>query len=128
MRKSGYPSPCPSRSTTYAGLVPGMRGELMKLHFGVFAALIATTCALAVAPTIAAAPPAPTNVTAPITGTFTSALGTTGTLAGTFALDRIANQNGQLVALGTVTGTLTNAAGAVIGTVNEAVALPVTAN
>src|SRR4051812_11492912 len=123
MRKSGHPSPCPSRSTTYAGLVPGTRGELMKLHFGVLAALIATACALAVAPTIAAAPPAPTNVTTPITGTFTNAAGL-GNLTGTFTLDRIANQNGQLVALGTITGTLTDALGTVLGTVNQAVALP----
>jgi hypothetical protein len=100
----------------------------MKLNLGVLAALLATACALAVAPTVGAAPPAQSaNVAVPITGTFTNAAGV-GNLAGTFTLDRIANQNGQLVALGTITGTLTDALGTVLGTVNQAVALPVAAN
>jgi hypothetical protein len=100
----------------------------MKLRFGVLAALLATTCALVVAPTVAAAKPASSStVTAPITGTFTNALGTTGNLVGTFALDRIAVQNGQLVAIGTLTATLTDAAGNVTNTLTQAVALPVAA-
>ena len=68
-----------------------------------------------------AAPPAP-NVTIPdVTGTIASG----GDFVGTFDLTRVAVRNGDLVAVGTLTGTLTDALGGVIGTVTDvAVNLP----
>jgi hypothetical protein len=100
----------------------------MKLRFGGLAAVLATACALIVAPTIAAAPAAPTAsaVTVPVTGSFTNAAGL-GTFTGVLSIDRIASQNGQLVAIGTVTGTLTDALGNVLGTVTQAVTVPLAA-
>lgn len=100
----------------------------MKLRLGVPAALLAIACALVVAPTVAAAPPAPaTSLTAPVTGTFASPLGSTGTLAGTFSLDRVVAQGGQLLAVGTVTATLTDALGNVVATLDQVVTAPLTA-
>jgi hypothetical protein len=52
-----------------------------------------------------------------------------GTLNGIFTLNRVAVQNGQLVGIGTLTGTITNLLGQVIGAVtNTAVTLPLTAS
>jgi hypothetical protein len=49
-----------------------------------------------------------------------------GTFEGTFDVTRFAIQNGQIVAVGNLSGTLTDAAGAVIGTIEDVVvALPV---
>jgi len=51
-----------------------------------------------------------------------------GTFNGTLDVTRFVVQNGQLAAVGTLSGTLTNAAGAVIGTVsNVLVTLPLSA-
>jgi hypothetical protein len=47
---------------------------------------------------------------------------TGGTFTGTFDLARLAVKDGQLVALGTLSGTLKDAAGAVVGTVNSVAA------
>jgi hypothetical protein len=57
------------------------------------------------------------GLTIPITGTFTDALGGVGNFAGTFDLQRFAVQNGQIVAVGTLTGTLTDSAGTALGSV-----------
>jgi hypothetical protein len=57
------------------------------------------------------------GLTIPITGTFTDALGGVGNFVGTFDLQRFAVQNGQIVAVGTLTGTLTDSAGTVLGSV-----------
>ncbi|MBA3738758.1 MAG: hypothetical protein H0W97_09330 [Actinobacteria bacterium] len=67
-----------------------------------------------------AAPPAP-NVTIPdVTGTFPG-----GTFDGTFDLTRVVVRNGELVAVGSLSGTLTDALGNVVGTVTDfAVNLP----
>ena len=52
-----------------------------------------------------------------------------GVLNGIFTLNRVAVQNGQLVGIGTLTGTITNLLGQVIGAVtNIAVTLPLTAS
>jgi hypothetical protein len=57
----------------------------------------------------------------PVTGTFPG-----GTFNGLLDITSFAVQNGQLVALGNLSGTLTNTAGTVIGTVtNVPVAIPV---
>jgi hypothetical protein len=58
-----------------------------------------------------------------VTGTLQDG---TGSVTGTFAIDRFANQGGDIVAVGTFTGAVTDAAGNVTsGT--QAVTLPVTA-
>ena len=56
----------------------------------------------------------------PVTGIFSDA-GGTGKFAGTFTLQRFAVQNNQIVAVGIVTGTLTNSAGTVLGSVVQTV-------
>ncbi len=53
---------------------------------------------------------------------FTGALGS---FAGTFDVTRFAVQRGQVVAIGTLTGTVTDALGAVVGSVTQALTLPV---
>jgi hypothetical protein len=70
--------------------------------------------------TAAAQGPAPqaSTITVPITGT-----GGGGTFAGTFTLQRFANQAGQVVALGVLSGTLTAANGTVTSVIKN-VALP----
>lgn len=59
------------------------------------------------------------------TGTLTS-LGT-GTFNGTFNIQQFVNQNGNLAAVGTLVGTLTNAAGQVTNIVINNVTVPITA-
>jgi hypothetical protein len=75
---------------------------------------------LLVPATANAAPPAPAvavpvNVTVPGVSSFT----------GTFDLNRFAVQNGQLVAIGTLTGTATNLVTQATQAVNQALTLPV---
>jgi hypothetical protein len=89
-----------------------------------FALALVSMVALRPAPTVDAAQPQYTG-TVPITGTFTDALGGTGTFAGTFDISRFAVQDGGLVAVGTLTGTLTDSAGTVLGTVTRQITLPV---
>lgn len=88
------------------------------------ATLVAFTMALVTpAASLAAAAPAQAQsrssaITVPISGT-----GGGGTFAGTFQLQRFANQAGQLVAIGLVSGTVTDAAG-IVTSVVKSVALP----
>lgn len=70
----------------------------------------------------------------PVTGSFAPSTTSgplttagTGTFAGTFNIQQFANQNGNLVAIGTLVGTLTNAAGQVTSVVINNVTAPVTA-
>ena len=59
----------------------------------------------------------------PVVGTIPGG----GTFSGTLDIQRFVNQKGQLVAIGSLTGTLTDALGTVLGTVtNVAAQLPVT--
>jgi hypothetical protein len=76
------------------------------------------------APAQSAQQPAGT-VTRPVTGSFTDASGGTGTFSGQFAITRFINQNGSVAAVGTVTGTLTDSAGTVLGTDSQQVTAPV---
>jgi hypothetical protein len=48
-----------------------------------------------------------------------------GSFAGIFNITNFVVQNGQLVATGTLTGTVRDAAGAILGTINQALTLPV---
>jgi hypothetical protein len=65
------------------------------------------------------------NYSTPISG-VTDVAGQTFT--GTLDISKVAVRNGQLVALGTVTGTVTDLLGATVQTVNASVALPITVN
>lgn len=96
----------------------------------VFSVLAFTT----VAPAQAANSSAKSALAVPVTGSFAPSTTTgpltsagTGNFAGTFNIQQFANQNGNLVALGTLVGTLTNAAGQVTSVVINNVAVPVTA-
>jgi hypothetical protein len=89
-------------------------------------AMLAVPAGVASASTTAAAASPATAI--PVTGTFTDATGGTGAFAGTLDVTRFANRSGDLTALGTVGGTLTDSAGTVLGSVsNQSAALPVSA-
>ena len=64
------------------------------------------------------------NLQLPATGTFTDAAGL-GTFEGTFTLLRFAVEDGQLVAVGNLVGTLTDAAGNVIANILRTVSIPI---
>jgi hypothetical protein len=85
-------------------------------------------CSFALAPLTALAAPSQqvvNRLSVPITGTLTDAQGAAGTFVGRFGIQRFTVQNGQLAAVGTLTGTLTNATGGVIGTVSQSATMPV---
>ena len=102
----------------------------MKLRLTVLALLVAVASTLVLTPFSAAAAPQAAKANAvsfPVT-TDGTVNGVAGTLDGTLTLTRFAVQNGQLVAIGTLTGTITDALGNVLATLtNQAVTLPVTA-
>ena len=78
-------------------------------------------CLLAIVPIGAAAPPpANTSIAIPISGS-----NTLGSFTGTYTPTSFALRNGQLVALGTVSGTLTTAAGATTGILQNNIVAPV---
>ncbi|BEL05353.1 hypothetical protein Q0Z83_035440 [Actinoplanes sichuanensis] len=81
----------------------------------------AGTAAAAAPKTQAAAVAVPS---APVTGSFTDASGGAGTFAGTFTPTSFADQDGSLVATGTLTGTLTDSAGNAVGTVDQSITTP----
>ena len=65
------------------------------------------------------------QVGVPVTGTFTDALGGVGTFTGNFDITRFVSRNGQLLAVGSLTGTLTDSLGNVIGSITQLVTIPV---
>jgi hypothetical protein len=87
-----------------------------------FAATLAVSVAAAgtatAAPSTGAATPQARTaaVSAPVTGTLPGG----GSFAGTYTVNRFLGRQGQLLATGTLSGTLTDAAGNVIGTVTQA--------
>jgi len=90
--------------------------------------IVAVAAGAVTASTATAAPPSSTAVTVPVTGTFTDATGAPGTFTGTYTINRAAKAAGGLAAVGTISGTLTDSAGAVVGTVtNQAVTTPLQA-
>ncbi len=79
-------------------------------------ALITVLLGMFALPSALAQPlPPGSGLTIPLTGTFTDTLGGTGHFVGTFNVQRFAVDNNQIVAVGTVTGTLTNSVGTVLG-------------
>ena len=89
------------------------------------AALAATVLVGAVlAAPASAARPTPTGITAPVTGTATNA-GQAVTFAGTFTAQRFTTVGGQLAAVGTLSGTLTNTVTGATQTVSQQVVVPV---
>jgi hypothetical protein len=100
----------------------------MKKRLGMVAllvALVASLCTLVgAAPATKAAGTNPfTNI--PVTGTFTDANGP-GTFSGTLNIQRFASAGGRnLVAIGSLSGTLTEATGATQQVTNQSVTLPV---
>ena len=100
------------------------RGILTLLVVALSVFTLAPMSAAAAAPSVPSAASPAQNI--PVTGTFPASPG--GTFAGTLNISRFAVQNGQLVALGTLSGTVTSA-GTVLGTVtNVPVTLPVAAS
>ncbi|HEY6962458.1 MAG TPA: hypothetical protein VI408_11260 [Gaiellaceae bacterium] len=92
-------------------------------RFTLLAALACVVAAVVAAPSVSAAPAAAT--TSPISTPITGTTPTGGTLNGILNITGFANQGGQLVANGTLVGTITDAVGNIVGTVNQAVTLPV---
>jgi len=61
------------------------------------------------------------RLTVPISGVVQNV----GTIAGSLAISRFVMQDGQLMAVGQLTGTVTNAAGAVVQTIVSSISVPV---
>jgi hypothetical protein len=99
-----------------------------RYRFTGIALLALLIAAFVVAPLGASAAkkdPVPQSVTVPVTSSVTT--DTTGLLTNaTFTLTRFTSSGGQLAAVGTLTGTVTDLAGNVIGTINQQITLPVT--
>lgn len=89
------------------------------------ALLVAVMTAFAFGPMVSVQAARAQAISLPVTGTFTDAAGGTGTFVGNVDLTRFAVQDGALVAIGTLTGTLTDSNGNVVRTVNQTVAFPV---
>ena len=70
------------------------------------------------------AAPSAASLSAPVTGSFTDASGGQGVFSGTFTPTKFTAPNDQVVATGTLTGTLTDSAGTVLGTVTKTVSSP----
>jgi len=98
----------------------------MKKRLISIALLVAVMTTFAFGPMVSvlAAPPVPA-LSVPVTGTFTDALGGTGTFVGSLGLQRFTVVNGVLTAIGTLTGTLTDSLGNILGTVTQSIAIPV---
>src|SRR5690349_16098786 len=88
--------------------------------------LVAALVVLFAAPNASAAPAAPVAAPAvPLAGTFTDALGGTGTATGTFTPSQFIASGDQLLAEGVADVTLTDSAGQVVGSQSRTVQLPV---
>jgi hypothetical protein len=103
----------------------------MKLRLSLLA-VVASLAALSLttAVTAEAAPPGSgTPLTATLTGTAADASGTVvATVNSVLNITSFSNQNGQLVANGTLTSTITNIATGAVQTVTQAISVPITAS
>ena len=100
------------------------RQRLTMIVVTLLAALGLSFAGVGVASAAPSAPAAAAPVTAlatPITGTADN-----GSFAGTFTPAKFAAQNGNLVATGVLTGTVSDLSGATVGTVTRTVTMPVT--
>lgn len=87
-------------------------------------ALIAVLLGMFTLPSAFAKPiPAPAGIAVPISGTFTDAAGGVGRFAGTFSIQRFAQDDNQIVAVGTLTGSLTDSLGNVLGSIVKTISL-----
>jgi hypothetical protein len=107
-----------------------IRQRLMLIVVAMLAALGLATVGVnpaAAAPSAqAAAPPITTAVpSVPVTGAFTDASGGVGSFVGSFTPTSFSAPNGNLVATGNLTGTLTDSAGSAVGTVSRSASMPV---
>jgi hypothetical protein len=64
------------------------------------------------------------GLTAPVTGSFTDSTGGAGIFTGTFAPTEFTATDTDVIATGTLTGTLTDAAGTDLGTVTQTISTP----
>jgi hypothetical protein len=64
-------------------------------------------------------------LSAPVTGSFTDAAGGQGTFAGTFTPTEFVYDGTDVLATGTLTGTMTDSAGTALGSVSRTVSLPI---
>lgn len=94
----------------------------MKMRLTAFA-LLALLGAFVLAP-VASVAAKPRSYSATV-GTVTGTTATGGAFDGLFTLDHFVAQDGQLAAVGTLTGTLTDTVANVSGSVNQLVTLPV---
>jgi len=98
----------------------------MKLRLAAFLMAFAVLGAFVLAPLSANAAPKATAAAVPVP--IDQVIPGVGTFTGTFTLDQVVSQGGNLVAVGTVTGTLTDLVGNVIGSVTDLpVQVPLTA-
>jgi hypothetical protein len=100
-----------------------------RTFIAALATLVVGALMFAMAPAATAARPATTSLgTVPVSGTATDATGApAGSFSGTFDLTRFTTQNGALAVVGTLSGTLVDTAGAVLGTVSQTATMQVTA-
>ena len=103
----------------------------MKIRLTAFLTLLAAVATVVIAaPMTAAAKPKPpaANVNVPVAGTVTNDLGATvGTFTGDYTINRVIRHGRKLLAVGTVTGVITNTATGETRTVNRAVKIPLRA-
>ena len=95
----------------------------MLKSFTGWSVLVALTAALVTMPaaTASAQNKNANKFVVPVTGTAAGV----GTVAGNFAISRFAMQDGQLVAVGALTATVTDTTGAVVQTIVKEIAMPV---
>jgi len=99
------------------------RRTLLSAGLAAMLALLPTTAAVAQAQ---GASQRNTPLPVQLTGTATGlGLPANSTIAGTLNIQRFANRNGALVAIGTFTGTIRDAAGTVVRQIAQPVAIPV---
>ena len=97
------------------------------LKRSLLATLVAIVLSAAAMATTATAAPKSAAVPVAVTGTYTDALGGTGTFVGTYTINRAARSGSDLAAVGTVTGTLTDSVGGTQTVTNQAVTVPLQA-